>query len=93
MHATVRVNILTPKRGLGLADFVTQIPFTPTTGMEFVGGPWQDCKKVVSVTYSLEDPSFLIYLDPDEIEENDGPSYAKAYRDTGWSLVGMIADM
>lgn len=93
MDATFRVRFITPNGDLGLADLKTTIPFSPTTEIQFYGGPWEEYKEALSVVYDMQDQSLLVQLTPDEIEEENGPIYAELYRANGWSLTGLIDGM
>lgn len=71
----------------GFAQLEIELPFAPTTDIEFEHRTWHNARKPRFVSYNLEDQSFFVILDEVRLPSiKDVAAEAEMYRTHGWEL-------
>ncbi len=88
MHsATFQVNFHVQGGLAGYARLVVQLAFAPTTDMEYEHGAWREPRRASSVSFDLQESTFLVLLGADELESKDRvQAHADMYQAHGWEV-------
>ena len=92
MHnVTFHVDFLSPDdEGQGFAELHVELPFVPTTDIEFDPPVWHAPRKPYSVSYNLKDSSFYVHLGADKLDSKKYvPAHVKMYMDHEWDAKGV----
>ena len=71
----------------GSATLDIDLPFAPSSNIEFEHPTWKNPRKPLSVSYNINDSTFYINLGTDELKSGDDvQSHKKMYESHGWSV-------
>ena len=89
MHSTtLHIGFLTHEgQSAGYAHLTVELPFPPSTDIEFEHSTWRDPKRASSVSFNLLDSTFFVYLELHKLAPGvDIQRNADMYRSHGWDV-------
>lgn len=87
MKTIFNVDILHPGGGGTHVKKIVDLPFTPAIGIEIEQMVWGGSRKIVNVTFNIDEEYFWVYLEqerPNSRQEVD--SMIAMYKEHGWDV-------
>lgn len=84
---TFHVDFIADKCHQGYARYEIDLPFPPNPNIEFEQSVWHEPRTPVSITYSIDDPSFYVVFQEDKLDsKEDLKQHKDMYESHGWTV-------
>lgn len=71
---------------LGFARLEVDLPFAPSTDMEFEHPVWHEGKHPISITYNIENEDFLVTFETEHLTRAQYAQHRQIYEGHGWTV-------